>query len=129
MVSTCMSSRPFYRRHGRAILLGAALLIPLIGWGVYEGVRSNSNDVRDWLPPEYAETQQYRWFQNHFGTNDFIAVSWPGCTLDDDRLDRFVQHLAEHSGQGSDRRHIGEIHTGRSLLRLLMSSPVSLDRA
>ena len=58
-----MPSRPFYRRYGRAILLGAAALIPLIGWGVYEGVRSNSNDVRDWLPLKYAETQQYRWFQ------------------------------------------------------------------
>ena len=124
-----MSSRPFYRRHGRAILLGAALLIPLIGWGVYEGVRSNSNDVRDWLPLKYAETQQYRWFRRHFGTHDFIAVSWPGCTLDDDRLDRFVQHLTARPGQDSDPLLIGEIHTGRSLLRLLTDPPVNLDRS
>ena len=106
-----------------AILLGAAFLIPLIGWGVYEGVRSNSNDVRDWLPLEYAETQQYHWFRTHFGTHDFIVVSWPGCTLDDDRLDRFVQHLTARSEQDSDPLLIGEIHTGRSLLRMLTKPP------
>src|SRR3954469_21652565 len=129
MVSTCMSSRPFYRRHGRAILLGAAFLIPPIGWGVYEGVRSNANDVRDWLPLEYAETQQYRWFRTHFGTHDFIAVSWPGCTLDDDRLDRFVQHLTARPGQEPDPLLIGGMHTGGSLLRPLTSPPVNLDRS
>jgi predicted RND superfamily exporter protein len=124
-----MSSRPFYGRYSRAILLGAAFLIPLIGWGVDEGVRSNSNDVRDWLPLKYAETQQYRWFRRHFGTHDFIVVSWPGCTLDDDRLDRFVQHLTARPGQDLEPLLNGEIHTGRSLLRLLTDPPVNLDRS
>ena len=74
--------------------------------------------MRDWLPLKYAETQQYRWFRRHFGTHDFIVVSWPGCTLDDDRLDRFVQHLGRADGAGYlDPLLIGEIHTGRSLLR------------
>ena len=85
--------------------------------------------MRDWLPLKYAETQQYRWFRKHFGTHDFIAVSWPGCTLDDDRLDRFVQHLTARPGQDSDPLLIGEIHTGRSLLRLLTDPPVNLDRS
>ena len=62
-----MTPAAFYQRYSTAILAVAALLVPLIAWGGYRAIRSNSNDVRDWLPPEYVETQQYSWFTDHFG--------------------------------------------------------------
>ena len=76
-----------------------SLLVPLIGWGVQRAILSNSNDVRDWLPAEYPETQQYSWFTEHFGVQDFIVASWPGCTLTDERLDQFVRGLSELAGR------------------------------
>src|SRR6188474_1726409 len=73
-----------------AVLVIAVVLLPLIAWGGYRAHLSNSNDVREWLPAEYPETQQYRRLVQHFSTHDFIIASWPGCTLDDQRLDDFV---------------------------------------
>jgi uncharacterized membrane protein YdfJ with MMPL/SSD domain len=79
-----MARQLIYGRPGAvAILVVAVALVPLIIWGGYRANLSNSNDVRDWLPAEYPETQQYRWFTEHFGTQDFVLASWPGCTLDD----------------------------------------------
>jgi hypothetical protein len=43
---------------------------PLAGLGVRQAIRSNANDVRDWLPAHYAETRDYRWFRQYFGNED-----------------------------------------------------------
>ena len=76
--------------------------MPLIAWGVHRAILSNSNDVRDWLPAEYAETQEYQRFTQHFGVQDFIVASWPGCTLTDQRLDEFARVLAERNRSRRD---------------------------
>ena len=123
-----MAHGSFYRRRGTAILVVAVLFVPLIAWGVYRAILSNSNDVRDWLPAEYAETQEYRWFTQQFGVQDFIVASWPGCTLTDERLDEFARVLAERTGEESSFRPFSQILTGRSLLDRLAAPPVELDR-
>lgn len=121
---------PFYRRFGGAILLLAAASGPLVVWGVLAAIRSNSNDVRDWLPAQYVETQQYRWFQQHFGEQDFIVASWPGCTLDDPRLDAFAQRIEALSGPSGpgESRLFSRVLTGRSLLNQLTAPPIDLNR-
>ena len=64
------------------------------GLGVRRAIKSNANDVRDWLPAHYSRNAaKYRWFREHFGSEDFVVVSWPGCTLDDQRLDRMAERL------------------------------------
>jgi predicted RND superfamily exporter protein len=106
-----------------------ALLVPPTVWGVYRAIRGNSNDVRDWLPRQYIETKQYRWFLEHFAANDFIVASWPGCTLDDERLDRLALSLTDPTGAAAGGALFGRVHTGRSLLRLLTGPPVYLHRS
>ena len=123
-----MAQGSFYQRRGAAILVVAALLVPLIGWGVQRAILSNSNDVRDWLPAEYPETQQYSWFTEHFGVQDFIVASWPGCTLTDERLDQFVRGLSELAGRDASFQPFSQILTGRSLLDRLAEPPLELDR-
>jgi predicted RND superfamily exporter protein len=124
-----MARESIYLRYGAAIpLVIAAALLPLISWGVYRAILSNSNDVRDWLPADYPETQQYRWFTRHFGSQDFILASWTGCTLDDERLDEFVRQLSSRAGNRSDQGSVGRIFTGRSLLEQLSGPPVELSR-
>lgn len=124
-----MTPAAFYQRFSTVILAVAALLVPLIVWGGYWAIRSNSNDVRDWLPPEYVETQQYNWFTDHFGAQDFIVASWPGCTLDDLRLDQFVAELTQRARSAPQGSSVGRIITGRSLLRQLADPPMELDPA
>jgi predicted RND superfamily exporter protein len=123
-----MAPQPFYRRFGPVILVVAASLIPFIVWGGYRAILSNSNDVRDWLPLKYPETREYRWFREQFGAQDFVVVSWPGCTLEDARLDRFAESLSAQRGSNGDDQLCGPIVTGRSLLRQLTMPPTELDR-
>ncbi|MHB0956203.1 MAG: efflux RND transporter permease subunit [Pirellulaceae bacterium] len=123
-----MAQGSFYQRRGMAILIVASLLIPLIAWGVQRAILSNSNDVRDWLPAEYPETQQYEWFTRHFGTQDFIVASWPGCTLTDERLDAFVHELSERMESDASFRPFSQVVTGRSLVAQLAEPPLELDK-
>ncbi|MFN7334039.1 MAG: hypothetical protein ACK5TC_03170, partial [bacterium] len=72
-------------------------LLPLTILAARIAIRSNVNDVRDWLPAHYSETVQYEWFRTRFGSEEFVIVSWPGCTLEDARLKQLSSILAERS--------------------------------
>ena len=112
------------------VLVVALLLFPLTILGVVAAIKSNANDVRDWLPAHYEETRQYDLFHEHFGSEDFVIVSWPGCTLDDRRLDQLAERLRKRS-EASQERGDGELFrrvtTGRELMDRLTSEPVELD--
>ena len=105
------------QRTALGVLIVAVFSLPLTILGVRTAIRSNANDVRDWLPAHYAETQQYRWFNEQFGSEDFVVASWPGCTLADQRLDKFAERLrqlstlSEQRGKGPLFRRV---MTGRS---------------
>ena len=113
------------------ILALAAFTLPLVGIGARQAVKSNANDVRDWLPAHYAETQQFRWFSQHFGSEDFVLVSWPGCTLHDERLDQFARWVtdrAQRRADGGEPMQIARVTTGRELVNQLTSEPIALSR-
>ena len=73
------------------LLLGGS--IPLVAAGAMGALTSASNDPRQWLPRRFAETDKYDWFQQHFGADEISVVSWPGCTLDDPRVERLAHSL------------------------------------
>lgn len=89
--------QPFFARRAFLLLLIAAILGPFALVGSRMGMLSNRNDVRDWLPEEFKETATHRWFQKHFPHEQFILVSWDGCTLDDQRLELFAKKLEDPS--------------------------------
>ncbi len=64
---------------------------------------SNDNDVHDWLPDTYAETQDFSWFQSHFDNETFVLVSWDGCTLEDERLELFAKKIIPPEIKPEDR--------------------------
>jgi predicted RND superfamily exporter protein len=113
------------------IVLICVALLPLAGLGVRQAIRSNANDVRDWLPGQYTETRDYRWFQQHFGNEDFVVVSWPGCTLDDERLVRLAERLRQRMQLQEQRGGsplFRRVTTGSELIAQMTAEPVSLDR-
>jgi predicted RND superfamily exporter protein len=118
------------RRTAVVVLLIGAAILPLVLIGVRQAIRSNANDVRDWLPAQYTETQQYRWFNSQFGSEDFVVVSWPGCTLDDERLDRLAKELrdqsAAHTADGGEALY-RRVTTGRELVKQLTREPVGVS--
>src|SRR5262245_65670473 len=92
-----MASHPNSRRAALIVIVLAACLLPAVAISVQRAIRSNANDVRDWLPAHYHETRQYREFLTHFGSEDFVVFSWPGCTLDDPRLDGLAEQLRQRN--------------------------------
>jgi predicted RND superfamily exporter protein len=136
----------FYERNGFKILLLAALFYGPTMVGAFRALKSNKNDVAQWLPAQYEETRVFKWFREHFAGEQFMLVSWDGCTLDDQRLRMMVAKLvpappavdAEQSADAApaeapsaklpERPHyFTEVVTGRQLLERLTSDPIYLS--
>ena len=126
-----MKAFVFSRRFAWLVLAIATFLVPIIALGVTRAIRSNANDVRDWLPAHYAETRDYRQFQEHFGSEDFVVVSWPGCTLEDERLHAYTAQLLDANDlrlrKGQDALFL-RVTNGRELIGQLTSPPTALPR-
>jgi len=63
------------------------------------------NNVKDWLPDDFPETQELRWFSQYFLGEQFILATWPGCTAADPRYQllvrKFESELAPASAEQS----------------------------
>jgi len=86
----------FFTRHSFAIIILVVFFLPVLTRGARMAMTSNDNKVEDWLPQEYPETQDLRWFKQHFENETFILISWEGCTLDDPRLELLETKLLKH---------------------------------
>jgi len=83
----------FFLRHSFKIILVALFVLPVLTRGARKTLQSNDNNVHDWLPTTYDETQDFSWFQQHFENETFVLMSWEGCTLDDQRLELLAKKL------------------------------------
>lgn len=134
----------FFARHSFKVILLAVFLLPMWTRGARKAITSNDNNVHDWLPREYAETQEFSWFQNYFDNETFVLMSWDGCTLDDDRLELFARKLVPEEIEPVDppeprnkaeaiamskkeSRYFKRVETGTRLIARLTSPPLNLD--
>jgi predicted RND superfamily exporter protein len=89
-----MSQKPgFYERYSVWILAVLVFLLPMVIVGAIKAKGNNRNDVKGWLPLEYPETQTYRFFRQNFQGEEFILISWDGCTMADPRLELLANKL------------------------------------
>ncbi|MFN9369098.1 MAG: efflux RND transporter permease subunit [Planctomycetia bacterium] len=82
-----------YQRYSVGIMAVLVFLLPLVVVGAIRAKGNNRNDVKGWLPLEYPETQTYRFFRQNFAGEEFILVSWDGCTMADPRLEILAKKL------------------------------------
>ncbi len=122
--------RSFYTRYARWILAVAVATVPLIAWGTYGAFRSSNNNIAQWLPADFPETDIYENFRELFGADDFALVSWEGCTLDDPRLADFARRVAPSPEEPNDKftRYFSEVTTGVSAIGTLTAEPFQLNR-
>ncbi|MCA9213230.1 MAG: MMPL family transporter, partial [Planctomycetales bacterium] len=87
--------RSFFARYSMIILLIIAFFTPFAMRGARIAVSRIKNDVKDWLPADFAETSDLDWFREHFLGEQFVIVSWEGCTgkSDDLLFQNFVDNL------------------------------------
>jgi predicted RND superfamily exporter protein len=84
----------FYARYSLLIAAISLFLLPFAVIGALNAKKANKNDVKNWIPAEYEETQVYRAFREQFQGEEFILVSWEDCTLKDQRLELLAKRLA-----------------------------------
>ncbi|MDR3110078.1 MAG: MMPL family transporter [Planctomycetaceae bacterium] len=85
--------RTFFERYGFRILVLVVFSLAFIWMGTRHTLESNSNNVADWLPKQYPQAVEYRWFLDYFPYESFVIISWKGCTLSDSRVEMFAQKL------------------------------------
>jgi predicted RND superfamily exporter protein len=126
-----MKRMSFYARYAFTILIVVTFLLPLAFRGARKGLESNRNDVSQWLPETYEETQVYKQFRQQFVNEEFILASWPGCTLDDPRLELLAQKLVPLEGQRpgyEGEKLFATALTGPRAIAQMTAAPLNLDR-
>lgn len=126
-----MKPVPFYTRWSLLILTLVVFCMPGVFGGAIRALRTNRNEVKEWLPAQYNETRDFNWFLKHFAGGQFVLLSWEGCTLDDPRLPLLAEKLVPSPGvkrPENEPRYFARVVTGRSVLEDLMASPNNLPR-
>ena len=121
----------FYQRYSVGIMAILVFLLPMVVVGAIKAKGNNRNDVKGWLPLEYPETQVYRFFRHNFQGEEFILISWEGCTMTDPRLELLSQKLLPPPEEASriDRPvFFKTAQTGPRAVEQMTSEPLNLDR-
>src|SRR5688572_17594776 len=121
-----MTANGYFERRGRSIVVLALALLPLLGWAAIESLASNTNDVRDWFPARDAATYEYQWFEKYFGDDEFVLITWEGCTLDDPRLKSVGLGLSALRMAASNEPMFERVASGSSVLDSLREPPARL---
>ena len=82
--------RPFFSRYSLPILVAVFFLAPFALRGARMAIQNMKNDVKDWLPADFAETTELDWFRQHFLGEQFVVVSWEKCDGRDESFMTFV---------------------------------------
>ena len=119
----------FYARHYRLILLLVVFTLPFISRGTRLAIEGNNNDIRDWLPPDYPESADVKWFQQHFPGEQFALVSWDGCTLGNTEAEAVGQEAGRAGSRAkrTDRnKFFASVITGPDMLAEMTQPPLGL---
>ncbi len=121
----------FYQRHSVGIMAILVFLLPMVVVGAIKAKSNNRNDVKGWLPAEYPETRTYRFFRQNFQGEEFILVSWEGCTMADARLEMLARKLLpppEEASRIERPLYFKAAQTGPRAVERMCREPLSLDR-
>ena len=121
----------FYQRSSVGIMAILVFLLPMVVVGAIKAKSNNRNDVKGWLPAEYQETQTYRFFRQNFQGEEFILVSWEGCTMTDPRLEMLARKLLpppEEASRIERPLYFKTAQTGPRAVARMCQEPLNLER-
>ncbi len=79
------------------ILCAVFFLLPFALRGARLAINEMQNDVTDWLPKSYRETEELSIFRKYFLGDQFVVITWPGCREDDPTYIRLLNKLKRES--------------------------------
>ncbi len=94
-------------------------------------VQRMKNDVKDWLPSDFAETRELDWFRERFLGEQFVVVSWEGCTgrTDDESFMTFIDKIFPEVPPSEQMRRLEEtIDTEKTLAEVSGNWPIEVQR-
>ncbi len=121
----------FYQRHSIGIMAVLVFLMPLVVVGAIKAKSNNRNDVKGWLPADYPETQTYRFFRKNFQGEEFILISWDGCTMADPRLELLAQKLIPLPAEAyriERPLYFKSAQTGPRAVKRMCAEPLNLEQ-
>ncbi len=83
----------FFARRALVILCIVFFLAPFALRGARMSLLRLQNNVKDWLPSDFPETEDLEWFGRHFMGEQFLIVTWPGASEDDPRFHELTEKL------------------------------------
>ncbi|MBX3439495.1 MAG: MMPL family transporter [Planctomycetaceae bacterium] len=111
----------------RAWLLAiyAVCSLPFLVYGAWRAMQTNSNSPLTWVPSTFPPRAEYDRFVEQFGTGEVVIASWPGCTLDEPKLDRLLASLREEAAfaDANGQTYFERITCGREIVNQLASGP------
>ncbi len=67
-------------------------------------LKVHTNDVKQWLPKNFAAAVDYDWFIERFGVDEMIVVSWDKCQLGNEEVTEFRVFLERE--KTADGKHV-----------------------
>lgn len=125
-------SSPALRALSLVTLLLMAAAVPFILYGSDGAIGSMFNAPVRWIPANFAALRDFRAFTEEFDVHEMILISWPGCTVDDERLKEFAETLRkerERRRAAGQPELIAGVPNGYEMLRELTEGPAELSRA
>lgn len=117
-------------RRVRILLIYAVFALPVVVWGAIASLENNSNSPLHWVGSDFQPRRDYDAFCEAFGPGDVVVISWPGCSLDEARLDDLCDALRRakvfHDEQG--QWWFEQVTSGREIVDVLRRPPLQLPR-
>ncbi len=108
---------PLFNTVAMLILCTVFFLLPFALRGARMAVTGIKNNVADWLPSDYPETQDLEEFRKYFIGEQFVAISGPWCFEGNPNFEDFKEKLREESldyeSQLRDSNRLEEIRAHR----------------
>jgi predicted RND superfamily exporter protein len=125
--------RTFFARYALLIICIICFLGPFALRGARMSMQRMTNRVKDWLPSDFAETADLEWFGRHFMGEQFVIVTWPGCSEEDPRYQKLVDRIQHQLAPPEHDEHGGPAEALAALARrpfeeLTPDERLALDR-
>jgi len=113
------------------LLIGMAVIFVLafVPRGVRKAIESNVNQAEDWLPDNFPESTDLRWFARHYVGAKFVLCSWDGCTLGDKATIEGVSAQLADAKDANGKRFFSRVLTGPDQVASLTERPSYLTRS
>ena len=116
---------------GLWVLVLMAFTLPLAVWGVSQ--LRMENDVEHWLSDDNIQTRQFDWYNEHFGTEDSLLLTWDDSALEDPRVEKLAAKiLGVPDAEGIRRgglKQVESVRTPGQLIRRMVELKIDREEA